>query len=69
MSHSMQESSSLTTRDQTHGPCYGSTESQPLDGQACPQILLITSMDTSLGPKALDEGILIFLPDFFFLTS
>ena len=41
-------------------------ESQPLDGQESPQVLLITSMDTSLGPKALDEGILIFLPDFFF---
>ena len=27
MSHSMQESSSLTIRDQTHGPCYGSTVS------------------------------------------
>ena len=43
MSHSMQESGSLTTRDQTHGPCYRSTESQPLDCHGSPLLLLLLS--------------------------
>ena len=43
MSHSMQESGSLTTRDQTHGPCYRSTESQPLDCHGSPPLLLLLS--------------------------
>ena len=35
MLHGMQDLSS-PTRDQTHAPCIGSTESQPLDHQGSP---------------------------------